>query len=69
MPIDVIEKSLKEVLAKEHFGKELWPENPYTRRHLERHPFRRLASQLWRMSPEGFVTKSKEKLRKQFGAD
>ena len=67
--VDVIEKSLKEVLAKEHFGKELWPENPYTRRHLERHPFRRLVSQLWRMSPEGFVTKSKEKLRKQFGAD
>jgi len=67
--IEVIDKSLDEVLAKQHFGKELWPSNPHTRRHLERRPFRRLVSQLWRMSPEELVTKSKEKFRKQFGAD
>ena len=67
--IGVIDTSLNDVLAKKHFGKELWPSNPHTRRHLERRPFRRLVSQLWRMSPDELVTKSKEKLRKQFGAD
>ena len=62
---NVIEKSLAEVI--QDHGKKLLPANPYTRRLIEVRPLRRLATQLWRSSPEEVVTKSKKIIRKQLG--
>jgi 2,2-dialkylglycine decarboxylase (pyruvate) len=62
--LEVIEKSLEEVLTQQRSKKELWPANPYTRRLLEQRPLRRLVTQLWRSSPEELIAKSKKKFKK-----
>ena len=64
--MDVIAKSLGEVLSGKPFRKDLMPANPYTGRLLERNPVRRMAASLWRSSPEQLMEKGKTLLQKTF---
>jgi 4-aminobutyrate aminotransferase-like enzyme len=67
--IEVIEKSLAELPAKSDSEKEDWPSNPYTRRLLEPHNWRRKLNYFWRSSPEEWVEKGRNMIRKQRGGE
>lgn len=65
--VEAIERSLEEIQTKKDSRKEDWPANPHTRRLLEQHPVRRLLNHWWRSSPEKWVEKGSQIVRKQFG--
>ena len=63
--LGVIEQALQEVLGAS-LGKECWPTNPYTRRLLERSPWRQVVNYWWHSSPEKWVRKGAEIIRNRF---
>lgn len=65
--VEVIEKSLEEILSQPSARNDNWPRNPYTRRLYERHPWRRLLARCWRSSPEEWMRKGGEIIHKGFG--
>jgi 2,2-dialkylglycine decarboxylase (pyruvate) len=65
--IDIIDRSIEEVLAHPDQREEGWPSNPHTRRLLEQHPFRTLVNYWWRSSPEQWIKKGSHIIRKHFG--
>jgi 2,2-dialkylglycine decarboxylase (pyruvate) len=69
LAIGVIEKSLEAVMTDRSSAKSGWPSNPYTRRLLHQHPWRRLLNSWWRSSPQKWAQKSREMISKHFGAD
>lgn len=66
--VEVIEKSLEEVLSNPGSAKDLLPANPYTRRLVQQHPWRHLFKYWWRSSPEQWVNKGGDIVRKQLGS-
>jgi 4-aminobutyrate aminotransferase-like enzyme len=65
--IGTIEASLEEVASQKVSRNQDRPTNPYTGRLLEQHPVRNLVNHWWRTSPEHWVEKGKEIVRKQLG--
>jgi len=63
--MEAIEQSLREVQAKGGSGKEGWPSNRYTRRLLEQRPVARLVNHWWRSSPQEWVEKGTELIRRR----
>jgi 2,2-dialkylglycine decarboxylase (pyruvate) len=61
--IEVIEKSLEDVVTKKEGGKDLWPRNPYLRRLSDKHPWDRMLKYLWRSSPQEWLEKAGEVIR------
>ncbi|HXI41391.1 MAG TPA: aspartate aminotransferase family protein [Bryobacteraceae bacterium] len=68
MALKAIEASLEEIASQKVPRKQDRPMNPYTRRLLEQHPVRRVVNHWWRSSPEEWVKKGKEIVRRQLGA-
>ena len=66
--IKVIEESLGAVASGKTSLKDVLPENPYTRRLLEKHPWNRLAKALWRSSPSQWIEKGRELIQARLGA-
>jgi hypothetical protein len=67
--IGVIEEALQEASEGGNSASEAMPRNPYTRRLVADQPWRRLIDFCWRASPEDLIEKSREVLRKRFGAN
>jgi 2,2-dialkylglycine decarboxylase (pyruvate) len=67
--IEVMAQSLEDVMSKGQSDKEVWPNNPHTRRLFERHPWRKLLNYWWRSSPEQWLEKSKEVVRNRFAGE
>ena len=65
--VDVMEQSLKEVLTKQTGVRESLPANPYTKRLVEKHPWRQVLRRWWQSSPQEWVEKGGSLLRKQLG--
>jgi 2,2-dialkylglycine decarboxylase (pyruvate) len=67
--VQVIEQSLQ-ALAKGTIAlKDVMPENPYTRRLLQKQPWRRMMNSFWHSSPSQWVEKSRELVRERFGME
>lgn len=67
--VAVIEDVLKGVAGGLVSLKDVLPENPYTRRILERHTWHRLASALWHSSPSRWFEKGRELIQARLGAE
>ncbi len=66
--MEVMEQTTAEALS--HPGsKAALPRNPYTRPLIEKHPWRRMLNYCWRSSPQQWVDKGRDVVRKQFGGD
>jgi 2,2-dialkylglycine decarboxylase (pyruvate) len=65
--VEVIERALEEVQADKSPRQAHLPGNPYTRRLLETHPWRRLLNRLWKSSAEELVDRGAKIFREQFG--
>jgi 2,2-dialkylglycine decarboxylase (pyruvate) len=66
---NVIEESLKSVLAEGDASPQYLPANPYTRRLFERPAWRRMVNFWWRSSPAQLVEKGREVIHERFGAE
>jgi acetylornithine/succinyldiaminopimelate/putrescine aminotransferase len=63
--IQVMEETLRVVLAKEGGARDEWPSNQYTRSLFEKHPWKRLWNCWWRSSPEDLLEKGRELIHGQ----
>lgn len=67
--IEVLEQAAQRALQNGGSAKDFLPQNPYTRRLLEKDPFRRLLNYCWRSSPEQILEKGKDVFRRRFGTE
>jgi 2,2-dialkylglycine decarboxylase (pyruvate) len=66
--VAVIAQSLAEVLSDPASTKAALPVNPYTRRLVGKHPWRRILNYCWRSSPEQWLEKGRSLVGKHWGA-
>lgn len=67
--VQVIEESLQALARGAVALQDVMPENPYTRRLLQKRPWRRVVNGLWHSSPAQWVEKSREIMRERFGTE
>lgn len=65
--LEVMDQAIADVLANPRGVEASLPVNPYTRRLVEKHPWRQLLRRCWQSSPQEWVQKGSSLIRKQLG--